>query len=76
MVRASIDAMRYMTGEDPITVSAKTGSVRYRKIEDYAHIMLNYKDGKSAFIESNRLTPYKTRTLIVTGSDAIMRLDM
>ncbi len=37
--------------------------------------MLTYKDGKSAFIESNWLTPYKTRTLTVTGSDAIMRLD-
>jgi UDP-N-acetylglucosamine 3-dehydrogenase len=37
--------------------------------------MLTYADGKTAFIESNWLTPYKTRTLNVTGSDAIMRLD-
>jgi UDP-N-acetylglucosamine 3-dehydrogenase len=37
--------------------------------------MLTYPDGKSAFIETNWLTPYKTRTLTVTGSDAIMRLD-
>jgi len=28
-----------------------------------------------AFVESNWLTPYKTRALTVTGSDAIMRLD-
>ncbi len=70
-----IDVMHYLTGEDPIAVFAKTGNKRHRKFEDYAHIMLTYKDGKSAFIESNWLTPYKTRTLTVTGSDAIMKLD-
>jgi UDP-N-acetylglucosamine 3-dehydrogenase len=70
-----IDVMRYITREDPIAVYAKTGSMRHGKFEDYAQIMLTYSDGKSAFIESNWLTPYKTRILIVTGSDAIMRLD-
>ena len=70
-----IDVMRFISGEDPISVYAKMGSMRIKKFEDYAHIMLTYKDGKSAFIESNWLTPYKTRTLTVTGSDAIMRLD-
>jgi UDP-N-acetylglucosamine 3-dehydrogenase len=70
-----IDVMRYIFNEDPITVYAKTGSMRHKKFEDYAQIMLAYEDGKSAFIESNWLTPYKTRTLTVTGSDAIMRLD-
>ncbi|MBN1245833.1 Gfo/Idh/MocA family oxidoreductase [Candidatus Bathyarchaeota archaeon] len=70
-----IDVMRYVSNEDPIGVYAKTGSMRHRKFEDYAQIMLTYEDGKSAFIESNWLTPYKTRSLTVTGSDAIMRLD-
>ena len=70
-----IDVMRFISGQDPISVYAKMGSMRIKKFEDYAHIMLTYKDGKSAFIESNWLTPYKTRTLTVTGSDAIMRLD-
>ncbi len=70
-----IDVMRYISGEDPIGVYAKTGSKKHKKFEDYAQIMLTYEDGKSAFIESNWLTPYKTRTLTVTGSDAIMRLD-
>ena len=60
---------------DPISVYAKMGSMRIKKFEDYAHIMLTYEDGKSAFIETNWLTPYKTRTLTVTGSEAIMRLD-
>ena len=70
-----IDVMRYISNEDPVSVYAKTGSRNYRKFEDFAQIMLTYESGKSAFIESNWLTPYKTRTLSVTGSDAIMRLD-
>lgn len=70
-----IDVVRYIFGEDPTNVYAKTGNMSHRKFEDYAQIMLTFKDGKSAFIESNWLTPYKTRTLTVTGSDAIMRLD-
>jgi UDP-N-acetylglucosamine 3-dehydrogenase len=70
-----IDVMRFVFGEDPIAVYAKAGNMRHKKFEDYALIMLTYADGKSAFIESNWLTPYKTRALTVTGSDAIMRLD-
>jgi UDP-N-acetylglucosamine 3-dehydrogenase len=70
-----IDVMRFVFREDPIAVYAQCGSMRHRKFEDYAMIMLSFADGKSAFIESNWLTPYKTRTLTVTGSDAIMRLD-
>ncbi|MEM3356725.1 MAG: Gfo/Idh/MocA family oxidoreductase, partial [Candidatus Bathyarchaeia archaeon] len=70
-----IDVMRYNFNEEPVMVYAKTGNMRHKKFEDYAQIMLTYKDGKSAFIESNWLTPYKTRLLTVTGSNAIMRLD-
>ncbi len=70
-----LDVMRYVFNEDPIAVYAKTGSMRHGKFEDYAHIMLTFKGGQSAFIESNWLTPYKTRILTVTGSEAIMKLD-
>jgi UDP-N-acetylglucosamine 3-dehydrogenase len=70
-----IDVMRFISGEQPSSVYAKMGSKRIKVFEDYAQIMLTYADGKSAFIESNWLTPYKTRTLTVTGSEAIMRLD-
>jgi UDP-N-acetylglucosamine 3-dehydrogenase len=70
-----IDVVRFISGEDPISVYAKSGSMRHRKFEDYAQIMLTFEDGKSAFIESNWITPYKTRILTVTGSEAIMRLD-
>jgi UDP-N-acetylglucosamine 3-dehydrogenase len=70
-----IDVMRFISGEDPVSVYAKTGNMRHRQFEDYAQIMLTYESGKTAFIESNWLTPYKIRSLNVTGSEAIMRLD-
>lgn len=70
-----IDVMRFVFRENPISVYAKAGNMRHRMFEDYALIMLTFANGKSAFIESNWLTPYKTRTLTVTASDAIMRLD-
>jgi len=70
-----IDVMLYLFNKDPIAVYAKTGSMRNKKFEDYAQIMLTFEDGKTAFIESNWLTPYKTRILIATGSEAIISLD-
>jgi UDP-N-acetylglucosamine 3-dehydrogenase len=70
-----IDVMRFISGQEAVSVYAKTGNMRHRQFEDYAQIMLAYEHGGSAFIESNWLTPYKTRTLTVTGTDAIMRLD-
>jgi UDP-N-acetylglucosamine 3-dehydrogenase len=70
-----IDAMLYLFNEDPVAVYAKTGSIRYKRFEDYAQILLTFERGKTAFIESNWLTPYKTRTLVATGTDAIMSLD-
>lgn len=70
-----IDIIRYLFEEEPLAVYAKTGSMKYRKFEDYAQIMLTFESGKSAFIESNWLTPYKTRTLVITGSKAIIKLD-
>jgi UDP-N-acetylglucosamine 3-dehydrogenase len=70
-----IDVMLYLFDDDPIAVYARTGSMRHKKFEDYAQIMLTFEKGKTAFIESNWLTPYKTRILIATGSEAIMNLD-
>ncbi len=70
-----IDVMNYIFNQYPTSVYAKMGSMRIKKFEDYAQIMLTYNDGKTAFIESNWLTPYKTRSLTATCSEAIMRLD-
>jgi UDP-N-acetylglucosamine 3-dehydrogenase len=70
-----IDVMRYIFNEDPVAVYGKTGNMAHTKFEDYAQIMLAFEGGKTAFIESNWLTPYKTRMLVATGSKAIMKLD-
>ncbi len=69
-----IDLARYILMDDVASVYARTGSMRHTK-EDYAEIMLQFKHGGSTFIDANWLTPRKTRTLIVTGSDATVRLD-
>lgn len=70
-----IDVMRYIFDEDPTAVFAKIGNLRHSKYEDYAQIMLTFEWGKTAFVEANWLTPYKTRNLLVTGSKAILNLN-
>lgn len=52
-----IDVMRYIFNEDPVAVYGKTGNMAHTKFEDYAQLMLTFKGGKTAFIESNWLTP-------------------
>jgi UDP-N-acetylglucosamine 3-dehydrogenase len=69
-----IDLARYIFRDEARSVHAKTGSIRHTK-EDYAEIMLEFGKGGTAFIDANWLTPRKTRTLIVTGSEATVELD-
>src|SRR6058998_1547399 len=70
-----IDAMRYLLQEEVSAVFAQTGSLRTHSYEDYAEIMLRFKEGTTGFIDANWLTPRKVRTLIITGSDATINLD-
>ncbi len=70
-----IDVMRKIFEEDPATVYARVGNLKHTKFEDYAQIMLTFKSGKTAFIETNWLTPDKIRSLTLTGSNAILSLD-
>ena len=69
-----IDLARYIFNDDVSSVHARTGSIGHTR-EDYAEIMLQFKKGGTAFIDANWLTPRKTRTLIVTGSEATVQLD-
>lgn len=69
-----IDLARYILRDEVNSVYARIGSMRHAK-EDYAEIMLQFKNGGTAFIDANWLTPRKTRRLIVTGSDATVQLD-
>jgi UDP-N-acetylglucosamine 3-dehydrogenase len=70
-----IDIMRYLFDEEPVEVYARAGSLRHKKFEDHAQILVTFRGRKTAFIEANWLTPYKIRKLTVTGSEAIMTLD-
>jgi len=69
-----IDLARYIFADEVSAVYAQIGSLRHSK-EDYAEIMLQFSKGGTAFIDANWLTPQKTRTMIVTGSDATAELD-
>ena len=69
-----IDLARHVFGDDVSSVHARVGSIRHSK-EDYAEIMLEFRKGGTAFIDANWLTPRKTRTLVVTGSEATVQLD-
>ncbi len=70
-----IDIMRKIFEEDPTTVYARVGNLKHTKFEDYAQIMLTFERGKTAFVETNWLTPDKIRNLTLTGSEAILSLD-
>ena len=69
-----IDIMHYLYGEKISSVHAYAGSVIH-KFEDYATILAGFNNGHSGVIETNWLTPHKTRTLTVTGTDAIAYAD-
>ena len=69
-----IDLARYIFADEVSGVYAHLGSLRHSK-EDYAEIMLKFSKGGTAFIDANWLTPKKTRTMVVTGSEATAELD-
>jgi len=69
-----IDIMRFLFEDDVASVYAKVGSIGH-KFEDYAQIILGFGENKTAFVEANWLTPYKIRTLTLTGTDAIATVD-
>ncbi len=69
-----IDLARYVFKDEVDSVYAKIGSMRHTR-EDYAEIMLHFRNGGTAFIDANWLSPRKTRNLIVTGSEATVQLD-
>jgi UDP-N-acetylglucosamine 3-dehydrogenase len=69
-----IDIMSYLYDEKIRKVQAYAGSVIH-KFEDYAGIMLGFSNGNCGIIETNWLTPHKTRMLTVTGTKAIAYAD-
>ena len=68
------DIVRQLFGADPETVYATAGNLLH-SFEDYANIMLRFPGNRSAFIETNWLTPHKIRRLILTGSEGLITVE-
>lgn len=72
-----IDGARWLFNEEPNVVFARTGNVLNPKAsgfvgtdyEDFATIVLGFKNGKTAIIIANWVTPYKVRRISVTCTD-------
>jgi len=71
-----IDIMRYLTNSKVKEVYARARNVKHpANVEDFALILMNFENEVSGIIETNRLTPHKTRTLNVVGTEGIAYLD-
>lgn len=70
------DVISYLFGEKADKVTANAGNAKHpADIEDHAQIMVDFNNGKSGIVETNWLTPHKTRELSAVGSKAIAYLD-
>ena len=69
-----IDTANWLFDEMPIVVFARAGKIKH-EYEDFASVMLGYKDNKVAIISSNWLTPKKIRTFSAVCTDAVITAD-
>jgi UDP-N-acetylglucosamine 3-dehydrogenase len=69
-----IDTANWLFDEMPKVVFAKAGKIKHEH-EDFASIMLGYKDDKVAIISSNWITPKKLRKFNAVCTDAIISSD-
>ncbi|AMM53554.1 UDP-N-acetylglucosamine 3-dehydrogenase [Pyrococcus kukulkanii] len=71
-----IDVISFLYGDKVRRVYARAGNAKHPAgVEDYALIMLGFSNGKSGVVETNWLTPHKTRTLTAVGTEGIAYLD-
>ena len=69
-----IDTANWLFDDMPHVVFARAGKIKHEQ-EDFASIMLGYKDDKVAIISSNWITPKKVRTFSAVCTDAIITSD-
>lgn len=69
-----IDTANWLFGDMPHVVFARSGKINHEH-EDFASIMLGYKDDRVAIISSNWITPKKVRTFSAVCTDAIISSD-
>ncbi|MBC7095429.1 UDP-N-acetylglucosamine 3-dehydrogenase [Thermococcus sp.] len=71
-----IDVMSFLADSRVKEVYARARNVKHpAKVEDYALILLGFENGIEGVVETNRLTPHKTRTLNIVGTEGIAYLD-
>ncbi|MBP2201436.1 UDP-N-acetylglucosamine 3-dehydrogenase [Methanococcus voltae] len=71
-----IDAMHFLCGSKVKDVYSKAKNVKHPSdAEDYALIIASFENNVDGIIETNRLTPHKTRSLNVIGTEGIAYLD-
>lgn len=69
-----IDTANWLFGEMPAVVFARAGRINH-EYEDFASIMLGYRNEKTAIISSNWVTPKKVRTFSAVCTEAIITSD-
>jgi len=69
-----IDTANWLFDDMPHLVFARSGKIKH-EYEDFASIMLGYKDDKVAIISSNWITPKKLRKFNAVCTDAIISSD-
>lgn len=69
-----IDTANWLFDDMPIVVFARSGQINHEH-EDFANIMLGYKDNRTAIISSNWITPKKVRTFSAVCTDAVITSD-
>jgi len=69
-----IDTANWLFDDTPHVIFARAGKIKHEH-EDFASIMLGYKDNKVAIISSNWITPKKVRKFNAVCTDAIISSD-
>jgi len=69
-----IDTANWLFDDMPHVIFARAGKIKHEH-EDFASIMLGYKDDKIAVISSNWITPKKVRTFSAVCTNAIISSD-
>jgi len=70
-----IDVIRYMTGQEVLSVCALGGRMNGLRYEDHANLLMRMSEGVNATIEVNWLTPMKVRTVAMTCSSGFALMD-
>ena len=69
-----IDTANWLFDDTPHVIFARSGRINHEH-EDFASIMLGYKNNKIAIISSNWITPKRVRTFTAVCTDAIITSD-